>query len=337
MVKKHIRPADLLDKMVDVHSHVGIQIREAAQIAFPYCSSIEDLYYRQKANGVDVSVVFPISPAFFFDITMFMETGRLVPADRPLSKAPYERENRLLLNEVFVFCSELQDRFLPFISIDPGRKVREQIEVLRELEREFPIYGVKIVPILCQSKVSELLGEGEVFLEFFAERNWPMLLHASTDPTDEFSSAADTFRVIERHPELRYCLAHCLGFHREFLEQANALPNVWVDTAALKIQVELVRETGRYKTPEMVDLDYFDHTRVMQELVERFPRTIVWGSDSPYHSYITRRLQGEGVYSDFRLKGTYEQEKAALDALTPEQRRQISLNAGQFLFGFAEP
>jgi len=333
VVKKHIQPVDLLGKTVDVHSHVGIQIREAAQIAFPYCSSVEDLHYRQIANGVDASVVFPISPAFFFDINFFVETGRLVPAGRPVSAAPYERENRLLLNEVFVFCSELQNRFLPFISIDPGRKVREQIEVLRELEGDFPIYGVKVVPILCQSRVSELLGEGEVFLEFFAERNWPMLFHASTDPTDEFSSAADTFRVIERHPELRYCLAHCLGFHREFLERADALPNVWVDTAALKIQVELVRENSQYRTPEMVDLDYSDHTRVIQELVERFPRTIVWGSDAPYHSYITRRLQGEGVYSDFCLKGTYEQEKAALDALSPEQRRQINLSTIQFLFG----
>jgi predicted TIM-barrel fold metal-dependent hydrolase len=333
VVEKHLQPGDLVGKTVDVHSHVGIQIREAAQIAFPYCSSVEDLYYRHMANGVDVSVIFPISPAFFFDINTFVETGRLLPTAKPISKAPYERENRLLLTEVFVFCSELRDHFLPFISVDPGRKVKEQIEILRDLEQEFPIYGVKIVPILCQSKVSELRGEGEAFLEFFAERNWPILFHASTDPTDRYSSAADTFRVINRHPELRCCLAHCLGFHRPFLERADALPNVWVDTAALKIQVELVRENSQYRTPEMCDLDYSDHTHVMQQLVERFPRTIVWGSDSPYHSYITRRLQGDGVYGDFRLKGTFEQEKAALDALSPEQRQQINSNTVQFLFG----
>jgi hypothetical protein len=74
----------------------------------------------------------------------------------------------------------------------------------------------------------------------------------------------------------------------------------------------------------------------MQELVARFPNTIVWGSDSPYHSYVTRRLQGEGVYRNFRLKGTYEDEKAALDRLAPAQRGRISDNAIALLFGSQE-
>jgi hypothetical protein len=71
----------------------------------------------------------------------------------------------------------------------------------------------------------------------------------------------------------------------------------------------------------------------MRALVERFPRTIIWGTDSPYHSYITRRLQGEEIYAEFRLKGTYEQEVAALDALTPAQQTQNNANALAFLFG----
>ena len=83
----------------------------------------------------------------------------------------------------------------------------------------------------------------------------------------------------------------------------------------------------------MLDLDYSDHTRVFQELVERYPTTMLWASDSPFHSYITRRLQGEGVYREFRLKGTYEEEKAALDALSAAQRALVSANTVRFLFG----
>jgi len=335
MIEKHIRQEDLIGKTIDIHSHVGIQIREAAQISFPYCSSVEDIYYRQIANGVDVSVIFPISPDFFFDLNTFIETGRLVPAEKPISKVPYERENRLLLADVFRFCPEHKERFLPFISVDPARKVKEQIEVLQELETEYPIYGVKISPVACQSKVIELLGTGEALLEFFAQRNWPILFHVAVSAGEEFSQAADVFEVIERHPELRYCLAHCIGFHRQFLERADELPNVWVDTAALKIQVQLAFENSSLMALpyERFDWDYSDHIKVMQALVERFPKTIVWGSDAPYHSYITRRLQGPGVYAEFRLKGTYEQEKAALDALTPAQREQINANALRFLFG----
>ena len=335
MIEKHIRRQDLIGKTIDVHSHVGIQLREAAQISFPYCSSVEDLAYRQKANGVDVSVVFPTSPAFYFDLNTFIHTDRLVPAANPISKAPYERENRLLLTDVFRFCPEHQDRFLPFVSVDPGRKVKEQIEVLHELQDEFPIYGVKIAPVACQSKVTELLGAGEAFLELTAERNWPILFHVAVSVGEEFSQAADTFRVIERHPELRFCMAHCIGLHREFLERADALPNVWVDTAALKIQVELAYQNSPLMAlpPDRFNCDCSDHIKVMQALVERFPTTMLWGSDSPYHSYITRRLQGEGIYAEFRLKGTYEQEKAALDALTSVQRDQISANVLKFLFG----
>ena len=335
MIGKHLRRADLVGKTIDIHSHAGIQIREAAQISFPYCASVEDLAYRQQANGVDAAVVFPTGPDLFFDLPAFIETGRRVPTAHPISRAPYERENRLLLTDVFRFCPEHSSRFLPFISVDPGRLVNEQIAILRELEEEFPIYGVKIAPVATQTKVTELLGAGEAFFEFFAARNWPILFHVAVSQGEEFSQAADTFRVIERHPELRYCLAHCIGFHREFLERADARPNVWVDTAALKIQVELAYQDSPLMAlpPERLDADFSDHVQVMRTLVERFPKTIIWGTDAPYHSYITRRLQGAGVYAEFRLKGTYEQEVAALDALTPAQRAQNNANALAFLFG----
>ena len=335
MSSKHIGKSDLTGKVVDVHAHVGINIKAFAETGFPYCSCIEDLYYRQTANGVDCSVVFPITPEFFFDIPHYVETGKLTAAVRPLSEAPYVQENRMLLYDVFRFCPERASHFLPFVSVDPGRKIPEQLAGLRELEQQFPIYGFKIHPTLCQTKVSKLLEEGEVFLDFARERNWPILFHADADPKEEFSGGEDTFRVVEKHPEIRYCLAHCMIFHRGYLERANALPNVWIDTAALKIQVQTVYEKHPSvpTAADLIDCDYSDHLKVMQALVQRYPRPIVWGSDAPYHSYITRRLAAEGLYYEFRLKGTYEQEKAALDVLSPEKRQQLGVNALDFIFG----
>lgn len=335
MVSKHIQRQDLAGKVVDVHAHAGIGIRAFASNSFPYCCSIEDLYYRQTSNGVDCSVVFPTGPELFFDIPNFVRTGKLVPAEQPLSPAPYVQENRMLLNDVFRFCPEKSSHFLPFISVDPGRKIPEQLSVLRELEQEFPIYGMKIAPIACHSKVTELLEEGAVFLEFGAERNWPVLLHVTADVTEGFSGANETFQVIEKHPEIRFCLAHCISLHRGHLERADAMPNVWVDTSALKIQVQLAHENSTIMAlpPDRLECDCSDHLKVMQALVEHFPRTIVWGSDAPYHSYINRRLQSEGRYHTFALKGTYEQEKAAWDVLSPEQRRQLASNTLQYVFG----
>ena len=329
-IERHLRREDLVGKVIDAHSHIGIALREAAQINFPYCSCVEDLAYRQKANGVDFGVVFPISPALHYDLPTLIETGELRPTARPISPVPYERENRLLLTDVYQFCPEHSRRFLPFISVDPGRLIQEQIASLEELEQEFPIYGVKIHPQMAQSKAQALLDVGAPLLAFFAARGWPLLFHVTVDPSDPFSQAADVLQIAERHPELRVCLAHLIGCDRESLERAAALPNVYVDSAALKIQVELLRTL---KPPAILDLDYSDHTRVFRELVQRYPTTMLWATDSPYHSYITRRLQGPGVYLEFRLKGTYEQEKAALDALSPAQRAQVDENTVRFLFG----
>ena len=335
MVSKHIQRQDLTGKVVDVHAHAGIHVKSFARTAFPNCSSIEDLYYRQRYNGVERSVVFPVTPELFFDIPLYALTGKLVPAAQPLSPAPYVQENRMLLTEIFRYCPEKASHFIPFVSVDPGRMVAEQLASLRELEQEFPIYGLKIIPIGCQTKVTKLLEEGELFLEFAAERNWPILFHVTADPTEGFSGAADTFRVIDKHPEIRYCLAHCISLHRGFLERADALPNVWVDTSALKIQVQLAYENSHImaQPPDRLECDCSDHLKVMQALVDRFPQTIVWGSDAPYHSYFERRLQAEGQYYEFRLKGTYEQEKAAWDVITPEQRHQLGLNTLEFIFG----
>jgi len=69
-------------------------------------------------------------------------------------------------------------------------------------------------------------------------------------------------------------------------------------------------------------------------LMERFPDTVIWGTDAPAYSYICDRLDSEGNFVEFRLKGTYEQEKEALDSLPPDLRvRACSKNSLAFLFG----
>jgi hypothetical protein len=84
------------------------------------------------------------------------------------------------------------------------------------------------------------------------------------------------------------------------------------------------------------DADYSDHKAVMIALAERFPDTIIWGTDSPAYSYICRRKQGEGSYAEFRLKAVYEDEKEALDALPEELRlKACNINSVRFLFGEA--
>ena len=335
---RRLGPADLAGRTIDIHAHLGLSIKAYAQCEYPYCQSIEGLYYRQRASGVEASVVFPFAPDLYFDLPTLVTEGRMVPSARPVSPAPYAAENRMVFAEVHRFRPEWSDRFLPFVSVDPGRCVAEQLAALRELAAEYPVYGIKISPVFCQSPLVSLLGEGGAFLDFAAELDLPLLLHVTVDPKEEFSQVSDAFRVIEGRPGLRFCLAHCVGLSREYLERADAAPNVWVDTSALKIQVQAAFEGQSFMAPpgQRFDWDYSDHTVVMQRLMEKFPRTIVWGSDSPAYTYIVRRRQGRDSWLDVQLKGTYEEEKAALDALPPDARvLACSTNSLAFLFGGA--
>lgn len=336
MAAPRVSAADLCGKVIDCHAHVGMSTKCYASVEYPYGQTLEGLYYRQLAAGVDVNVVFPYSAELFFDAQALVNEGRATPAENPLSPAPYATENRMLLAEVYDFCPEIQDRFLPFISVDPERAVSEQLKALEQLTEHHAIYGIKIVPVACQSSITGLLRGGRAFVDFARERDLPFLLHTTYDPREGYSTASETFRVIEAYPDLRVCLAHCIGFTRKYLDRAAERPNVWVDTAAMKIQVQLAHEGSAVMAPPgaRFPADYSDYIQVTQALVEAYPDTIIWGTDSPAYSYICRRQQAEGVIEEFRLKATYEDEKAALDALTPEQRsRACNTNTLRWLFG----
>jgi len=325
----------LKGKVIDVHAHVGVSLKAYGLVEYPYAQTVEGLYYRQLSGGVDVNVVFPFSADLYFEPTA-LTAGEMTPAREPISPAPYAIENRLIMREVFDYCPEIAERFLPFVSVDPERAVAGQIAELEKLQRDYPLYGIKVNPVLCQSHVGGLLKRGRALLDFAEERNLPLLFHVTTQPGEEYSQAADVFRIVEQRPELRFCLAHCILFHREFLKRADAMPNVWVDTAAMKIQVEWVREeTDRsFPASQLVDADYSDYTKVMRSLCERFEDTMIWGTDSPAYAYICRRKQAEGKSHEFRLKATYEDEVAALRVLPAGLREKVSnLNTLDFIFG----
>lgn len=327
--------AELAGKTIDAHTHLGVSLKAYALGEHPFAQSAEGLAYRLKACDVDLAVVFPFTADLYFD-PLALREGNAVPAQSPASPAPYAAENRLVMREVFEFCPEHSDRFLTFVSMDPGRAVEAQLRELNELEKCYPIYGIKINPVICQSRALELLDGGAALLDWAEERGLPLLFHVST-LADEYSHAEDVFKVVESRPGLRFCLAHCLLYHEEYLKRAVAAPNIWVDTAAMKIQVEMVRElvgNGEIARETLIDADYSDHLAVMRTLCERFADTIIWGSDAPCYSYICRRKQGEGQFREFNYKATYEDEVAALNALSPELRAKVGRgNALDFIFG----
>jgi predicted TIM-barrel fold metal-dependent hydrolase len=327
--------ARLKGKTIDAHTHAGVSLKAYALQEYPYAQTLEGLHSQQQLHGVDVSVVFPFTADLFFEAAPLLE-GTLTPAKSPLSPSPYASENRLLLRELYDYCPELVGRFLPFVSIDPARCIPAQIRALEALFAEYPVYGIKVNPVGCQSPARELLGTGQALLDLAEAHELPLLFHATTLPGEDYSQAVDIFKIVERRPNLRFCLAHCLLFSREWLARAQATPNVWVDTAALKIQVESICGLigNPYPAAGFVEADYSDHIKVLRTLCEMFPDTLLWGTDSPAYSWICRRKEGEGLYREFRLKGQYADEIQALQALPPALRARVSSeNTLDFVFG----
>ena len=333
---KRLCAEDLTGKIVDIHAHVGFSLKSYAQCEYPYGQTLEGLYYKHRANSVDLGVVFPFTPELHFDIEEVARTGKLRTVEDPISNAPYEIENRVLFTELYEYCPEYVDHFLPFVCIDPMRETKKQLAAIQDLERSYPIYGMKLSPVLCQAPVTELLGPGSILLDHAASAGYPIVVHVTAHAEETWSQVRDALQVARKRPDVKFCLAHCAAFHRESLDEADSMDNVWVDTSALKIQVESAYREMDFIAPpsERFQTDYSDHRIVIRDLGDRYPDTIVWGSDSPAYSYIARRIQGEGTIYEFRLKATYEDEKTALDALSPDLRIRIgSKNATHMIFG----
>lgn len=328
---------NLKGKIIDCHSHAGVSIKAYMNKEYPYAETIEGIAFRQQLYGVDVNIVFPFSPDLFFD-PLYLKKGICKVAKKPVSGAPYEIENELLLKEIYEFCPEYTGRFIPFISVDPVRSIKKQVKNILALEKKYKIYGIKIVPVVCQSSILEMLKEGKIFFEIAKERNWPFTLHTTVHEEETYSHARLAFKVIEKNPDIRFCLAHCIGFDKNYLELANSMENVWVDTSALKIQVQLARENHPIAASEKnrFDADYSDHKKVLRALVDAFGETILWGTDTPAYSYIATRKQGKGKssYTTIWLKGTYEDEVTALRSLPENLIRKIANeNTIRFLTG----
>ena len=95
----------------------------------------------------------------------------------------------------------------------------------------------------------------------------------------------------------------------------NELPNTWFDCSAHCIHCDGAVADMPFIAPRSrrFDTDYTDPARVIADLAEAYPAKFMWGSDSPFYSYV-------GMLGDKRLAliSTYAREVAALKANKPE-------------------
>ena len=293
--------------IIDCHNHIGTDLMFYLRGDFPYAQHLIAMTSEGRALGVNRWVVFPFVTNLSLDIGA-MRRGEMVPGG--LEKIPYAFENRRLLKEVTELFPEEGKHCLPFAMLDPMREPAAQIAELRRLRREYNFHGLKLQTTILQSFIKTLGEEGRGFIELAAEWDIPFLIHSSIG-NDPWAQANDILDIAEKFPLVRFCLAHSCRYDRECLDRVHALPNTWFDCSAHRIHCDGAVADLPYIAPRArrFDSDYTDPARVIADLAAAYPTKFLWGSDSPFYSYVAM-LGTERI----ALLSTYEKEVAALKA-----------------------
>ena len=297
--------------IIDSHNHVGADIMFWLRGDFPYAQHLVTMTREGGALGVDRWIVFP----FVINLSLEIEAlrrGEIVYGG--IEKVPYAFENRRLLREINELFPEEGKRCLPFVMLDPMREQAAQIAELRRLRGDYDFYGLKIQTTMLQSFIRTLGGEGRAFIDLAAEWDIPFLIHSSVGD-DPWAQAGDILDIAEKFPHVRFCLAHSCRYDRECLDRVAALPNTWFDCSAHCIHCDGAVADLPYiaPRPRRFDSDFTNPARVIADLAAAYPAKLIWGSDSPYYSYVAM-LGGERI----ALISTYEREVAALRAQPAE-------------------
>jgi predicted TIM-barrel fold metal-dependent hydrolase len=304
--------------LIDCHNHLGVDQFFYLNGYSPYAQDLPALVTEGRRCGISRWVVFPMVANLSFDLAA-MRAGKLAAGG--WERVPYAFENERMLREVHELYPDLGCHTLPFVILDPLREPAAQLARLHALRRDFPFFGLKVQPTMIEAEIRSLLTTGRGFLDLAAELDLPFLIHSSVAPEDKWSQASDILDVAEATPHVRFCLAHSCRFDHACLDRLAALPNTWFDCSAHRIHCEgVVRGLG-YVAPaaRRFPADYRDPTAVLRALAEAYPTKLIWGSDTPFQSYVAR------IRDDFvSLRSTYAEEAACLHALPEPLRRAVA-------------
>lgn len=304
--------------LIDCHNHLGIELHQYLRGEFPYAQQFSSLLEDGARNGIGRFVVFPMVTNFAMNLRDLCDDR--VSLGNALEEVPYELENRRMMREVHDLFHEEQDAALPFAMFDPFRETAGQEKALRELRREYSLYGLKTQTTMLQSPIKSLLDEGRIFLELAREWDVPLLIHSAVLPSDKWAQARDIIDIVEKFPDVRFNVAHSCRFDKTQLDRIAQLPNAWFDCSAHGIHCALAMQDNPIIAPRerRFDSDFSKPARVLADLAEAYPDKLMWGSDSPYYSYVAKTA-GE-TYS---LRSSYALEADYLQALPEERRKRV--------------
>jgi predicted TIM-barrel fold metal-dependent hydrolase len=293
--------------IIDCHNHVGVDLLFYLRGEYPYAQHLSAMVSEGGALGVDRWIVFPMVSHLAFNVARMREGKIEWPGE--FERVPYRFENRRMLREIYELFPDLGKLTLPLVMLDPMREPAAQIAELRKLRGEYKFYGLKLQTTITQADIKALGQQGRGFIELAQEWDIPFLIHSSVDPADLWAQARDILKIAEANPSVRFCLAHSCRYDKECLDRVNELPNTWFDCSAHCIHCDCAVQNLSVVAPKArrFDSDFTKPERVIADLAAAYPRKFMWGSDSPFYSYVAA-LDGKVL----SLRSSYEKEVTAL-------------------------
>ena len=329
-IKKLLEQGEVI---IDSHTHVGISPKFYYQYGYPYALSLEDLVIRMDVHGIDHAVVFPFVDSAFYEND---SQSTQVKTTTRYCHFPYEIENKNLLNEIHEIFPKHSQKFFPFLMFDPSRETEKQATFMEELSEKHSIFGLKTATTYIQAFVRDLETKGKPILDFAQKKQIPIVFHSAVHHADPWASVYDIVDFAEKHSGIRVCIAHSARFVNPVLERADRLNNCFVDLSAFIIHCKLVMQNSTAVANEDIRFpaDYSDPLRVMIQLVEAYPDTMLWGSDTPFYYWIQKYFTGEGELVTDKLQCGYNEEAELLHNLPKEIKTKIAYkNNIRFIFG----
>ena len=191
---------------------------------------------------------------------------------------------------LFGRCS-WDERFIPFIGVDPNRK--DAVEKVHEYCAKYEPRGIKIYPATGFYPNDERY---DAFWDAVNDHGLVVTVHTgmALAPLDErYCHPSFMRRVAEIHPDMKIIIAHLGGkFHNELFPLMDACDNVYSDCSALQGWVPV------------------DRTMVgkrLHDCVTRYQKRIVFGSDIPIYEFSVPssqfiRMIEEGDWGTERMK-----------------------------------
>ncbi len=280
-VRLYLEP---LQKLKDLGLDDVFEFKLDNEIPFDdYDTPVGEYTFGMGANAIDYEVILPID----FGLV---------------------NEGRITLEEYLAWtfdrCST-DDRFIPFISVDPNRK--DAIDILNRLYNKYSPRGIKVYPATGFYPDDPRY---DPFWDTIEDMGLVVTTHAgmALAPLDEkYCHPSMMRRAAERHPDTKFIIAHLGGkFYDEMFPLMDACDNVCTDCSAL--------QGWFYEDKTMI------HRR-LGEMMSRYPDRVVFGTDIPIFEFSLSTSE----FIRFILEGDWGTEKMKDDLLGNNMARILGI------------